>query len=569
MDAKKIKGTIIGVVVYLLWIGVTYYFMLPPINPHATNFWTYLLFVMILPVAIVLSIKAGTRVHFTRNGIDVERGGFPALAKYLFMAMGAIIVIMIIGAISGAKIFHAKGYASILKTEEYVFTEDIDQSSALSMIALMDTNSAIRLGNREIGSLTELVSQYDVSESYSQIDYKKQPVKVSALDYAGFFKWWGNKDHGVPGYVRVDPVAQNADYITLEKGMVYVPSAYFNSNLERHIRFQYPTKIFGNTHFEVDEDGKPYYVASVFEYKLGLFGGETVGGAIICDPVTGDCEYYDVEDIPQWVDNVFDGELLTKQYNWTGELGNGFWNSLFGKKGCKKCTETYNSSSDNYVADYGYIAKDGDIWIYTGVTSVNDDASNIGFILVNQRTSEAHYYVIAGADENSAMSAAEGEVQEKGYKASFPSLINVDEEPTYVMVLKDSSGIVKLYAMVNVEQYNIVTTASNLDDCFKKYRKLIGGGAEEPTEPSEPGNEPSEEPDEELGELEEIEFTILSIQYVDINGNTYVYIESADGAIARQKFVDNEKLITLRAGQTIHLKARKNGVGTYYMESFE
>ena len=125
------------------------------------------------------------------------------------------------------------------------------------------------------------------------------------------------------------------------------------------------------------------------------------------------------------------------------------------------------------MADYGYIAKDGDIWIYTGVTSVNDDASNIGFIMVNQRTQEAHAFAVPGADENSAMAAAEGEVQEKGYKASFPSLINVDGTASYVMVLKDASGIVKLYSMVNVEQYNLVTTSSNLDDCFSKYRLLL------------------------------------------------------------------------------------------------
>ena len=190
------------------------------------------------------------------------------------------------------------------------------------------------------------------------------------------------------------------------------------------------------------------------------------------------------------------------------------------------------------------MAKDGDIWIYTGVTSVNEDSSNIGFILVNERTSEAHYYTVAGADENSAMSAAEGEVQEKGYQASFPSLINVVGQPTYVMVLKDASGIVKLYATVNVESYNIVTTSDSLEDCLAKYKKRIGADASEEDTDEKPAEQPQ-------GDSVENTFVIASIQYVTIDGSTYVYLEGKDGNIYRQKFADNEDLIYLRKGNEI------------------
>ncbi|MCR5677905.1 MAG: hypothetical protein K6G13_07750 [Agathobacter sp.] len=564
MKGNKGIRIAILIVIYLLWLGCTYYVLLPALNPHSIGFWLYLALVVLLPPALV-SLFHTSDVKVTKKGVKMIKTVANTPAKILFGAIGACIIIILIGDIAGAKLFHAKGYASILKTEDYEFSEDINQQTALSMIALMDTNSAIRLGNREIGSLSDLVSQYDVSDDYSQIDRNGAPQKVSALRYAGFFKWWGNRDKGVPGYVAVDPVEQNADYVKLEKGMRYVPSAYFNTDLERNIRFHYPTAIFGNTHFEVDEEGNPYYVASVYTYKIGLFGGDTVKGAIICDPTNGDCDYYDVAEIPTWVDDVFDGELLTKQYNWTGELGNGFWNSLFGKKGCKKCTETYNSEDENYVADYGYVAKDGDIWIYTGITSVNDDASNIGFILVNQRTSEAHYYSIAGADENSAMSAAEGEVQEKGYQASFPSLINVYDKPTYVMVLKDASGIVKLYAMVNVEQYNIVTTASNLDDCFSKYKKLVKAGGDEDAVDDGDTNDDGDET--ELKDPVDLEVTIASIEYVAIRGDTYVYLEAEDGTILRQKFADNESLISLRIGDKIKVNAQQSETGTYYINT--
>lgn len=565
------KTAIPLVIIWLVWVALMYYLLLPAINVHSIGFWMFLIFVVLLPAGGLGAIWMVVRAD-QAGGKDYARYGKPA---GIFLGAGGVcFLLVLVLLLIGAKIFHADDYASILPVEAYDFNQDMDQATAVSSIALMDTDSAVLLGNREIGSLSEVVSQYNVSEDYSQIDLGGSPVKVSALDYAGFFKYMGNKEDGVPGYVQVDPVGQKAEYVALEEGMNYVPSAYFGRDLKRHLRSQYPTKIFGNIHFEVDEEGDPYYVASVYDYTIGVFGGETVQGAIVCDPVSGDCTYYDVGEIPRWVDNVFNGDLLVEQYNWYGKLSNGFWNSVFGKKGCKKCTETVNGNAsddedeETYAPDYGYVAKDGDIWIYTGVTSVNDDASNIGFIMVNERTSEAHYYEIAGADESSAMSAAEGEVQEKGYQASFPSLINVDDQPTYIMVLKDASGIVKLYAMVNVESYNVVTTASSLDDCFAKYRALLGSGGDDSSQ--EDGKEPEDENGgkdhaeaEEPVETGEMTFVIAEITYIDVDGSTWVYLTGEDGNVYKQRFADNEQLIFLKTGDSVTAQCAAGGERIY------
>lgn len=555
---KKIK--IFLVIAYIIWLAASYYVMLPPMNIHSTETWSYLAFCVLLPGVVLLGIQ---------NVSNFVRGGFDKKSLNTPVKIGVgLILIMIVGMavlkLYGSEIFHAKRYASILQTKDYEFKEDINQATAVTKIALMDTSSAVKLGNREMGTLSELVSQYNVSPDYSQIDYKGAPLKVSALEYADFFKWWSNKDHGVPGYVSVDPVGQNAQYNELSQGMTYVPSAWFNKKLERHLRFNFPTKIFGNIHFEIDEEGKPYYVAPCYTYKIGLFSAKTACGAIVCDPVSGDCQYYDLKDVPQWVDEVFDGELIVEQYNWNGKLSNGFINSQFAKKGVKRATQTKNDANENQP-DYGYVSKDGDIWIYTGVTSVNEDASNVGFILVNERTGDAHYFTIPGADENSAMAAAEGEVQEKRYQASFPSLINVDENPTYVMVLKDASGIVKLYAMVNVESYNIVTTASSLDECFAQYRRRLNGGeASKPSNTDTENDKKTETKPEEpaSGESVEASFKIESIQYVDISGDTYVYLEASDGKVYRQRFSDNENLIKFRAGDEVKVTGTKRNETT-------
>ena len=184
--------------------------------------------------------------------------------------------------------------------------ESIPSVEATDAIALMDTASAERLGDRRIGSLTDVVSQFNVGE-YIQINYRETPSKVAALSYDGFFKWSANRGRGVPGYVIVNPVDMSAEYVALENGMRYVPSAWFNDNLYRRIRFKYP--------FEIDEDGKPWYIASVYQKKIGWFGGLQVKGAIVADPVSGEITKYNTGEIPVFADVVFDGDLICTQYN--------------------------------------------------------------------------------------------------------------------------------------------------------------------------------------------------------------------------------------------------------------
>ena len=568
-----------GIVAVLVVLFIAFFIMLIPINLHAEEFWSTMIFASAMYCAC----------NFIETSADAlkERPEKTTLLRMLFKPfLVPIILVVAYGVfnLSGIEVFHAGGYASILQIEDAEFSEDLSESVGTDSIALMDTASAKMLGDREIGSLSNVVSQYDVSEEYSQIDYKGSPKKVAALDYVGFFKWLNNRKSGVPGYVTVDPVSMSAEYSEVKSGMKYVPSAYFLDDAARHIYLHYPTTMFGNLHFEIDEEGNPYYVASVYAKKVSLFGGKTVSGCIIMDPITGDMEKYNLEDAPTWVDEVYDGNTICDQYNWYGTLSNGYINSLISKKGCKQVTRYNASDSDDMddsapTSDYGYVAKDGDIWIYTGVTSVNNDSSNIGFLLANERTGEAHYFTVAGADEKSAMAAAEGEVQEKGYQASFPSLINVDGNPTYIMVLKDSSGLVKLYATVNVEQYNLVTTASTQSECMSKYKSLLGIAAdageldveaakEQLNETS--GNDDSaamdaagtggsygDDTEETVTATDEADITIAQIKYIDVDGNTYIYLIDADGNLYKAKAKNHESMLLLNKGDTVHISYAK------------
>ena len=550
MKKFKIVPYIVATCTALLVAFIGLFGFCVAINIHSVAFWmltAFTIFVFILTERICKGISnISTVVKSVKSGDIVKN---PYAVKFIFSPKSYILpvaIVFIAGVIGliGSPLFNAGSYSEILKVTDSEFSEDLSQSVGTDSIALMDTASAKMLGDREIGSLSDVVSQFDVSYDYIQVDYKGKPIKVSALEYAGILKWFNNRDNGVKGYITVDPVSMSASFNESE-GMKYIPSAYFLEDAGRHIWMKYPTLMTGNLHFEIDESGKPYYVASIYEKTISLFGGETVSGCIVLDPVTGETVKYDLADVPKWVDVVFDGNLICEQYNWFGTLKNGFFNSLFAKKGCKQVTTYYSSEEAEEndtddatpVSDYGYVAKDGDIWIYTGVTSVNGDSSNIGFLLANERTGESRYYTVAGADEKSAMAAAEGEVQEKGYQASFPSLINVENNPTYIMVLKDSGGLVKLYAAVNVEQYNIVTTATTQAECLAKYKAMLG----------------ITEPEKVEDTTEKTTITIASIKYIDIDGNTYIYLIDTENNIFKAKASDNENMLLLKEGDKVEI----------------
>ncbi len=557
----QVKSLVGGLVAALVIILFCFLILLIPFNPMSVPFWFMMIFAIAAFVTVRYLIIYGSTYgyeHMMPNE-KISYGQMQTNALKLYLVPGILLAFAVALGFASSTIFHAKAYSSILTVQEAVFADDLEETLNNDSIALMDTKSAKMLGDREIGSLASVVSQYNVSDDYTQIDFNGKPKKVAALDYVGFFKWLANKSIGVPGYVMVDPVSMSASYKQCDQGMIYVPSAYILQDAERHIRLHYPTALTGNLHFEVDEEGHPYYIASTYTHTILLFGGSTVNGAIIMDPTNGAVERYALADVPTWADDVYDGNVICEQYNWFGTLKNGFLNSLIAKKGCNQVTQYRaddNEDEDEVpVSDYGYVAKDGDIWIYTGITSVNGDSSNIGFLLANERTGEAHYYNIAGADERSAMAAAEGEVQEKRYQASFPSLINVDGNPTYIMVLKDASGLVKLFATVNVEQYNLVTTATSQKECISKYRALLG------LESISDGD-PDKQIDEEafLEPTGEADVTVADMKYIDINGNTYIYIITDDQQIYKAKAASHEDMLLIGIGDSVHITFNENTI---------
>lgn len=351
---KKLKAFpyIVGAVAALIVMALGMYIFCPAINIKSLGFWI-LINVALLAFVIAERLAKGCKdfgFSTTSKGKRQKSIRFNFSIKHYLVPLLFTVTIILINII-GSTFFNAVSYSEILKVKDSNFASDLAESVGTDSIALMDTASAQMLGDREIGTLSNVVSQFDVSYEYTQIDYKGKPIKVAPLEYAGFFKWSNNKSNGIKGYVSVDPVSMSASFNETE-GMKYVPSAYFGEDAFRYLRLKYPTLILGNLHFEIDENGKPYYVASIIDHTIALFGGKTVIGCVVLDPVSGETAKYDLSDIPQWIDVVFDGDLICRQYNWYGMYRNGFFNSIFGKKDCKQVTTyTPTESEDEESSD--------------------------------------------------------------------------------------------------------------------------------------------------------------------------------------------------------------------------
>lgn len=460
------KGTkiIAAVIIAALALGICYYIMLPAVNIHSTSFWFFIMGMIGLCMAAYIVKKTKKQIVWSQAqglNIDVNFKEQKGL-KFLGILLLLVFLIYLVGSILSSPIVNARRYQELLSIEERNFSDDIKEAD-YDTVPLLDKNSAALLGNRKMGSLVDMVSQFEVSDDYAQINYKGRPVRVTPLIYASPIKWLTNQSEGIPAYMLIDMATQNTECIRVEEGIRYSKSEYFNRNLYRHLRFNYPTYIFDDQiFFEVDEEGTPYWVCPVKKFNIGLFGGQTIGNVVLCNAVTGECTDYAVEDVPQWVDKVYSAELLTKLYDYSGILKHGFLNSVLGQKDCLQSTNGYN-----------YIALEDDVWVYTGITSVSGDQSNVGFVLMNQRTMETRFYKVEGAIEDSAMSSAEGQVQNLGYVATFPLLLNIADEPTYFMALKDASGLVKKYAMVNVQKYQWVAIGDTIRECEKNYNELL------------------------------------------------------------------------------------------------
>ncbi len=520
----SIKKKLLIVLAAVIAAGGYYYVALPAINIHSSETWFFVLFLL-----VALALLYAARKRFGRD--ELKRSKVMKCFGAVILGLG---VVYLLGSLFSSPIINAKKYQKLLTVKEGEFTEDIEELS-FDKIPLLDKDTAEILGDRKMGSMVDMVSQFEVDSIYSQINYQDNPVRVSPLRYANLIKWFTNRSNGIPAYIRINMANQTTELVKLEEGIKYTTSEHLNRNIYRHLRFAHPTYIYGELSFEIDERGVPYWIAPVKKFNIGLFGGETVGKVVLCNAITGDMKTYGIKDVPEWVDRAYSADLLVQLFDYYGTLKHGFFNSVLSQKDCLMTTDGYN-----------YLALEDDVWMYTGVTSVNGDQSNVGFVLSNQRTMETKYYKVEGATEASAMSSAEGQVQNLKYKATFPLLLNISGEPTYFIALKDDAGLVKKYAMVNVQKYQIVAIGDSVSQCEENYLELLFSNG-------------VKEVEKDTREIKKTTGKITKIAQAVIDGTSHYYI-MVEGSedIFDVSIVDFIDVIRCEEGQTVVMEYKED-----------
>lgn len=409
-------------------------------------------FTFLLLIAIVISFLVEKK-----RGLLIKKPG-----PSRFILLGIIVFTSIIPFFTSSPLMNSDKYREIIG--EITIINDLDEyypSVSEDQIRVVDQMMARRLGEKTLGADPSIGSQSELG-TFNIQSVNGELYWVAPLLHSGFFKWYENRE-GTTGYVMVSATDDSDILLVQENGgkpvrIKYQINALFSEDLSRHIYLNgYITTGFEDYTFEIDDDGKPYWVVTTFNKKVG-FSGKDATGVLLIDCSSGDIKSYSINDTPSWVDRIQPEDFVTRQLNSWGEYVHGFFN--FSDKDKLRTT-------GGLSLVYG---KDGRSFWNTGLTSVGADDGTVGFVLVDTRTKESFWYKLAGATEYAARLSAEGKVQEKRYDATWPVMYNLSGIPTYIMSLTDNGGLVKMYAAVSVADYTTVEVANSISELLGNYK---------------------------------------------------------------------------------------------------
>lgn len=429
-----------------------------------------------IPIYLLLTLMIFAFAPIINSGVslaEVSRKGaasikVPNYKMNKFLVAGIVICLIyttVVPILTSWSLFRNQAYRNLIgKVEVGTHFKNHMTPISLDKIRVVDQELAYNLGDKVLGAQSGLGSQVTLGEFTIQ-KVNDQLYWVAPLLHSGFFKWNKNQK-GTPGYVMVN--ATNERDVKLVQHVngkpihiKYQSEAFFQDNLYRHIYLNgHFTEGFTDFTFEIDDKGTPYWVVTKFIKKVGFFGSDAKS-VLVVNAETGAIQEYGISNVPVWIDRIQPEKFIEEQLNDWGEFVHGFWN--FSNENKLKITE-------GLTLVYG---EDNKSYWYTGLTSVGSDESTVGFVLVDTRTKKAIWYKQSGATENAAQNSAMGKVQEKGYEATIPTPYNINNIPTYVMTLKDKAGLVKMYAMVAIEDYTIVGVGNTLMETLMAYRNAF------------------------------------------------------------------------------------------------
>ena len=402
----------------------------------------------------------------------------------------AAVVLLAVQPITTSPIFHADAYRELLgKVNTREFSSDMSPVS-LDQIRRVDQllartlgekrveeipglGSRARLGKMNIQSINGCFGIREGNGRSQELCLENKLMWAGPLVHESFLKYWANET--TPGYVLVSATDPTEVYFvtairsksgTYEPVMLkYFSEGYLGSYVERHLRTAGDISSgFAEYAFEINDEGRPYWVTAKYERKIG-FGGADANGVVFVDAQSGQINESTIDLAPTWIDRIQPVPIVTAQLDNWGLYVKGWWNSVFARQDVIQTTPGMSLV-------YG---GDGKSYWYAGMQSAGSEQASNSFVLVSTRTKEVRRYLISGANESAAMGQAEAhpEAKKAGLWATVPILYNVGGKPTYFITLKGSSGVAQLYTFVNMQSYETVGLGRNVQEALRDYQNSI------------------------------------------------------------------------------------------------
>lgn len=496
---EKNKNELLSLKYILLYIGyvlmcfLVWYFTLPFLNFRDVGFYFYFFLVIAFPLGIIYALitkkrsKKEKRTEYNAYKYNRKTGTFIKIKKDIALKYETnsliirgiiycgvtILGLILIFSLTGLKIFNAKAYANQLEITQGN-SEDLntifDYESGEVLLPRIDKDLAFRLAEARLG---DYGSQYSIDyDNFTLISInrngKTELIRVTPLEYATPFVALSRMNQGTIGYIEVNVITQEAKLVVYEngEGLKYMPSGIFSKDLDRHIRSKYPTAIYNDKYFEIDNEGNPYWVVPTIKKEIGMFSGSEPDKVLVVNPKNGNIDVYELDDenLPDWLQRAIDETVIEEQANNALTYKNGFWNTLFTKKEVFQLSDGYN-----------YFIKDGNTWYVSCITSPNsNDQTSVGFIVINLKTKQSIRYSNPGITEMRAREIAQGDerVKAQNLDSTWPILITYHNIPTYFVVLKNDVLSQKI-VLINVEDGTLVAMGDTLDAAKQEYETLL------------------------------------------------------------------------------------------------
>ncbi|WP_147535527.1 hypothetical protein [Bacillus marasmi] len=370
-------------------------------------------------------------------------------------------------------------------------------------------------------------------------------VYIAPVEFSGFFKWM-NGDV-TPGYFTVSATDSSANPKFVKSEMSYTPSSFFNKQIERHMRMQYPNAIFyGDVQLEIDDDGTPFYIRSYGEF-ISARNGFEVKGIVMVDPKTGKTDSYSLKKVPEFIDGAVSPEVVSLQNSYFGNYIHGFWNSKFGKSDVKLPSDEGTEANVSPIFD-----ENGEMFYFTDFTSPKEGVdSMLGYSLTNARTGEATYYTgnmeESYMDSQGALQIIEKKFIEKKWYGAMPILYNFYGEASWLSPVLDSNGFLQNYFIVSAANPEISVYGSTPNEALKQYKTALQRGGSTVKGSSKADEKQASGTVVRVYKEKSGEFTIVSFlldnnkNYTISSENSPLAIYLKEGDVVKVTYMDTEE----------------------------